>query len=285
MRQKFSASFNSPDEVIEAPLVRSEHVELAGLMISHDIHEPGWHWAEHVGPITGTEWCETRHVGYVLSGRMHVVMKDGDEFDIEQGDVYFLPPGHDTWVVGDKAWESLAWMGARTWLMPLNTLKERVLATIVFTDIVDSTGIAGRMGDRAWADLVAAHDRRITETVDRYQGRIVKLTGDGMLAVFDGAARAVRCALACDDAVSDLALSLRAAVHTGEIEVSGEEIHGMSVHEAARILEIAGEHEVLLSGVTADLVSDEGCRFEDRGEHELRGVGARRRLYAASVVG
>ncbi len=284
MRQKFSASFNSPDEVIEAPLVRSEHVELAGLMISHDIHEPGWHWAEHVGPIAGTEFCETRHVGYVLSGRMHVVMKDGEEFDVEHGDVYFLPPGHDTWVVGDEVWESVAWMGARTWLMPLNTLKERVLATVVFTDIVDSTGIASRLRDRAWADLVAAHDRRITETVDRYQGRIVKLTGDGMLAVFDGAARAVRCALACDDAVSDLGVSLRAAVHTGEIEVSGEEIHGMSVHEAARILEIAGEHEVLLSGVTADLVSDEGLRFEDRGEHEIRGAGARRRLYAASVV-
>lgn len=285
MREEFFASFNSPDEVIEAPLVRSEHVELKGMMIAHDTHEPGWQWSKHVGPVAGTELCESRHVGYALAGQIHVVMRDGDEFDIKQGEVYFLPPGHDSWVVGDEVWETISWMGARTWLMPLNTLKERILATFVFTDIVDSTGIAGRLGDRAWADLLAAHDQRITDAVDRYRGRVVKLTGDGMLALFDGAARAVRCALACDDAVSELGISLRAAVHTGEVEVAGEEIHGMSVHEAARILEMAGEHEVLLSGITADLVSDAGLTFENRGEHEMRGTGRTQRLFAASLVG
>lgn len=285
MRDHYARSFASPDEVIEIEGVRSEIVELGGITLARDIHQPGWRWSTHVRPLVGTEWCESRHVGYVLRGQLHVLMKEGVEFDIREGDVMDLPPGHDGWVVGDEVLETLSWMGARTWLMPLHTLKERVLVTLVFTDIVDSTGIAGRLGDRAWADLLASHDQRMADAVDHFRGRIAKLTGDGMLAVFDGAARAIRCAMACNKAVANLGLSIRAAVHTGEIEVAGDEIHGLAVHEAARILELAPKGEVLVSATTTDLAREAGLSFEDRGKHKLRGVSHQRHLFAVARGG
>jgi class 3 adenylate cyclase len=169
---------------------------------------------------------------------------------------------------------------ARTWLSPLSSLRERVLATLVFTDVVDSTGTARRIGDRALADLITVHDQRLTETVNHFKGEVAKFTGDGMLALFDGAARAVRCARACDRAVSDLGLTLRAAVHTGEIEVAGDQIQGLAINEAARILELAGAHEVLVSATTVQLAAESGMTFEDRGTHELRGIAAARQLFA-----
>lgn len=213
---------------------------------------------------------------------MHVLTKDGAEFDVSEGDVIDLPPGHDAWVVGNEVLVTVAWMGARTWLMPLHALKERVLVTLVFTDIVDSTGTARRLGDQTWTALLASHDQRLADVVDQFRGRVAKLTGDGMLAVFDGAARAIRCALACRKAVSDLGLSIRAAVHTGEIELVGDEIHGLAVHEASRILKVAQVNEVLVSATTADLVRDGELSFEDRGQHELRGLNDHRHLFAVT---
>jgi class 3 adenylate cyclase len=280
MHERFARNFGSPDETIEAEGVVSDHVDLKGMTVARDTHQPGWRWSVHVRPLVGGDWCETRHLGYVLRGQLRVVMREGVEFDLREGDVFDLPSGHDAWVVGDDVFETLSWMGARTWLMPLLSLKERVLATLVFTDVVDSTGAARRLGDRAWADLLSTHNQRIADIVDHFQGRLVDRTGDGMLAVFDGAARAIRCALECDSAVIDLGLRLRAAVHTGDIEVAGDEIHGMVVHEAARMLELAGAGDVLVSSGTVDLARDAGLSFEDRGEHELRGVGASSRLLA-----
>jgi class 3 adenylate cyclase len=282
MREPYARNFDSSDEVIEAERVRSEHVDMSGVTLARDIHQPGWRWSEHVRPLVGTEWCESRHLGYVLGGRLHVVTKEGTEFDLREGDVFDLPPGHDSWVLGDDVFESLSWMGARTWLMPLHSLKERVLATLVFTDVVDSTDIARRLGDRAWTELLTVHDQRIGDVVDQFRGRILKFTGDGMLAIFDGAARAIRCAKACDRAVGDLGLSLRGAVHTGEVEVAGDEVHGLVVHEAARILEMAREHEVLVSATTVELAGETGLSFEDRGEHQLRGAAESRRIFAVA---
>jgi class 3 adenylate cyclase len=282
MRDRFTRSLDSPDEVIEGELVRTEHVELGGVTVGRDTHQPGWRWSVHVRPLIGTEWCETRHIGFALGGRLRVLTRDGVEFDIVKGDTYVIPPGHDSWVAGDEEFVSVEWMGARTWLAPLSTMRERVLATLVFTDIVESTATARRIGDRAFADLVAVHDQRLTGTVARFKGEIVKLTGDGMLAMFDGAARAIRCARECDRAVSDLGLSLRAAVHTGEIEVAGDQIQGIAVNEAARILDLAEAHEVLVSATTAELAADSGLSFEDRGSHTLRGVGGERQLVALS---
>ena len=282
MRERYARSFESPDEVIEIEGVRSEIVGLGGITLGREIHQPGWRWSTHVRPVVGTEWCESRHVGFVLRGQLHVETREGVEFDVGEGDVIDLPPGHDAWVVGDEVFETLSWMGARTWLMPLHALKERVLVTLLFTDIVDSTGIALRLGDQSWTDLVTSHNQRMADVVDQFRGRIAKLTGDGMLAVFDGTARALRCAITCNKAAADLGLSIRAAVHTGEIEVVGDEIQGLAIHEASRILELAQEGEVLVSAITADLAMDTALSFEDRGEHQLRGVGSHRRLFAVA---
>jgi class 3 adenylate cyclase len=194
-------------------------------------------------------------------------------------DLMAIPPGHDAWVLGDEPFVTIDWTGARGWLAPLESMTERVLATILFTDIVDSTGLALRLGDRAWTDRLASHEARTRETLRRYRGREIKMTGDGVLAVFDGAARALRCADALRREAGDLGLALRAAVHTGEIEVDGGEVRGVTVHEAARMLGIAEPHAIVLSETTRSLVSDLRLDLVDLGDHELRGIPGLRRLH------
>jgi class 3 adenylate cyclase len=195
-----------------------------------------------------------------------------------------IPAGHDAWVLDDEPLETLAWMGGTTWLSSVQTLKERVLVTLMFTDIVDSTAAAQRLGDRAWGDLLNGHNQRMADTVDRYRGQLVKLTGDGVLAVFDGAARAIRCAITCRREANDLGLTIRAAVHAGEVELAGEEIQGVAVHEASRIMSHARPGEVLVSDITRAFARDPQLQFDDRGEVELRGLEGTVRLHAATDV-
>lgn len=285
MEGVYTRSFDRPDEVIEVDKVRSAIVGLSGMAFSRDIQYPGWRWSEHVRPRVGTEWCEARHVGYVLRGRMRIQLRDGTEFDCHPGDVIDIPAGHDGWILGDEPFESVSWMGATTWLSPLHTLRERVLVTLVFTDIVGSTEVARRLGDRVWGDLISGHNQRMADTVDRFRGRLAKFTGDGMLAMFDGTARAIRCALACRQQADDLGLAIRAAVHTGEIDLAGEEVQGIAVHEAARIMSHAGAGEVLVSDLTRALARDPEIGFDDRGEFELRGAGGSMRLHAVQAAG
>jgi class 3 adenylate cyclase len=234
--------------------------------------------------VVGTETCQTHHVGYVLKGKVHVVLDDGTEFDITAGDVVDIRPGHDAWVVGDEPAVTLEWMGARSWIPSRGALTERVLATLVFADIVDSTGTARRIGAHAWGDLINAYEERVRDSLARFRGREVKQTGDGVLATFDGAGRAIRCAVALREATRDLGLTTRAAVHTGEVEVADEDIHGLTVHEAARILAAAGPGEIFVSATTTELARDAGLDFEDRGEHDLRGLEGARHLYAVRGV-
>lgn len=276
-------SFDEPDEVIEVEKVRSVSVNIGGMSVTRDTHQPGWRWSQDLRPLVGTEWCETHHLGFVLKGQLHILMNDGTEFDCRAGDLLDVPPGHDGWVVGEEQLETLSWLGGRTWLSPLHTLKERILVTLLFTDIVDSTGVARRLGDAHWTELLRNHNQVMADQVDRHSGQIVKLTGDGVLAIFDGAARAIRCALACRRDVQRLGLQIRAAVHTGEIESPGEEIHGLAVHEAARIMSHAQGDEVLVSDLTRALARDPLLRFEDRGEVELRGLDAAVHVHAASL--
>ena len=148
----------------------------------------------------------------------------------------------------------------------------RVLATVLFTDIVGSTTTAALLGDQAWADLLEAHNVRLREQIGRFGGREIDTAGDGFLATFDGPARAVRCALAAAVAVRPLGLEIRAGVHTGEIELAGDDIRGMAVHIGARIAALAGPGEVLVSRTVRDLVVGSGLTFSDRGTHELKGV-------------
>ena len=152
------------------------------------------------------------------------------------------------------------------------TQSNRVLATVLFTDIVGSTERATQLGDSAWAAALATHDRVIERHVTAARGIVVKSTGDGVLATFDGPARAVECAAEIRDAVADLGLSIRAGLHTGEVELGDGDIHGIAVHIAARIMALAGPGEVLVSGVVPPLVLGSRLEFADRGEHELKGV-------------
>jgi class 3 adenylate cyclase len=148
----------------------------------------------------------------------------------------------------------------------------RVLLTVLFTDIVGSTERAAAMGDAAWSDLLEAHHVRVREQLARHGGREVATAGDGFLATFDGPARAVTCARAVGDAVRPLGLELRAGIHTGEVELVGDDIRGLSVHIGARIAALAGPGEVLTSRTVKDLVVGSGLVFEERGTHRLKGV-------------
>ena len=157
---------------------------------------------------------------------------------------------------------------------------DRLLASVLFTDIVGSTDTAAALGDRRWRELLDQHDALTREHVARFRGQVVKTTGDGALATFDGPARAIRCACALRDAVSAAGIGLRAGIHTGEVEQRDGDIGGIAVHLAARVQALAGEREVLVSRTVADLVAGSGIAFSDRGEHELRGVPGRWRLLA-----
>ena len=160
---------------------------------------------------------------------------------------------------------------------------DRVLATVLFTDIVGSTERATELGDRHWRDLLERHDRLARREVGRHRGRVVKTTGDGLLATFDGPARAVRAGAGLRDAASkELNLDLRVGVHTGECEVMGEDLGGIGVHIAARVQAAADPGEVLVSSTVRDLVVGSGLRFDDRGEHDLKGVSMPWRLFALS---
>ncbi len=159
---------------------------------------------------------------------------------------------------------------------------DRVLATILFTDIVDSTAQTAAMGDRGWRRVLDEHDAMVRGHLLRFRGREINTTGDGFLATFDGPARAIRCACAIRDEAHQLGVEVRAGLHTGEIELRGDDIAGMSVNIASRVAACAGPAEVLVSKTIPDLVAGSGIGFEDRGEHELKGVPGRWRLFAVT---
>lgn len=159
---------------------------------------------------------------------------------------------------------------------------DRVLATVLFTDIVDSTRRAAEMGDRGWHALLDAHDAVVRAQLARFRGREVNTTGDGFVAMFDGPQRAIRCAMAIRDAVQVLGIEVRAGLHTGECEVRGDDIGGIAVHIGARVAGLAGPDDVLVSSTLRDLVIGSGLEFEERGTHQLKGVPGEWRLLAVA---
>ena len=159
---------------------------------------------------------------------------------------------------------------------------DRVLATVLFTDIVDSTRRAAEMGDRDWHALLDAHDAVVRSQLARFRGREVNTSGDGFLAMFDGPQRAIRCAMAIRDAVRSLGIEVRAGLHTGECEVRGDDIGGIGVHIGARVSALAGPNDVLVSSTLRDLVIGSGLEFDDRGAHQLKGVPGEWRLFAVA---
>jgi class 3 adenylate cyclase len=159
---------------------------------------------------------------------------------------------------------------------------DRVLSTVLFTDIVESTDHATQLGDKRWKDLLDRYDEVVQHQLERFRGRLIKGTGDGTLATFDGPARAIECARVIIQAVGNLGVEIRAGLHTGEVEMRGEDVAGVGVNIAARVSALAGASEVLVSRTVVDLVAGSGIEFASRGKHELKGVPGAWRLFAVT---
>lgn len=271
-------SLESPDEFRPTPLGHIDIYNLDDLVIGRMVFEPGWHWMEHVQPIAGTSLCQYHHVGICIAGRLVNRLEDGTTGEIGPGMVFEIPPGHDAWVVGDEAFVAYDVAGVRSFAR-VDENTQRVLGAILFTDIVDSTTIAESLGPARWRELVAMHNERIQFELDRFRGRLVKTTGDGVLALFDGSERAVRAAAAICLAAKSLGLTIRAGIHTGEVEIAAGDVRGLAVHVAARVMALAGPSQVYVSATTRELVADSGLTFVDAGAHELKGVSGARQLY------
>jgi class 3 adenylate cyclase len=267
------------ERVRAIPKGHAEIVSIDETTVGRSRFEPGWRWSKDLAQLMGTQTCKLHHLGYSISGLLRVVMDDGQSIDIPPGSVYEIPSGHDAWVVGAEPWETIEWTSAREVGVPPDEGSEHVLLTIVFTDIVDSTATLQRMGDAAWRDLLRVHNTRFREELNRFRGREVNTTGDGFLAVFDSATRAVRCAAAMSRAAQRMGLSIRAGVHTGEVEFAGGDARGLAVHAAARVMSLAGPDEVLVSATTSDLLEGTGLILEDAGTHELKGLSGRRHVF------
>jgi class 3 adenylate cyclase len=273
-------SFATPDEIRTFASGRVDVIQLDEIAIGRFSLRPGWRWSTDVKPVVGGRSCLNRHVGYASSGTLRVTMDDGTELVIRAGDGYEIPPGHEVEVIGDEQFEAVEFASAHTFGLGPAELGERVLATALFSDIVGSTAALERLGDHAWASLLEDHNVRVRAAIDRFRGREFNATGDGFLALFDGAAKAVRAGSLMDPAVADLGLRVRVGLHTSEVEIAGGQPRGVGVHVAARIAALAGPGEVLVSGTTRDLLDGSGLEFEPRGEHELKGITGPRPVFA-----
>ena len=240
--------------------------------------EPGWRWSSDVRPIVGTASCQLRHVGICLEGKLHVEMDDGTSMDIGPQDAYEIPPGHDAWVVGDAPYVVYEWTSARVFARPPEE-DEGVVYTLLFSDIVGSTSTLERIGDKAWRELLLAHNSAMREQISRYRGREFDWSGDGFMALFDSAARAVRCGFAMVREANALDLRLRIGCHTGEVIFVGGYPHGVAVHTAARLVALAAASEVYVSGTTHDLLASTDFATEPAGSFEFKGLTGPRAVY------
>ncbi len=278
-----SKNFRDPHQVRRFPNGRIETVTHHETTVGRFVLEPGWRWSKDVAPIAGTRSCQVHHIGVVLKGTLHLQTDAGETFEFVEGDVYDIPPGHDAWV-GDDGYEALEFAGARIFAAPVDG--ERVLAAMLVTDIVDSTSHLKRLGDSAWRELLMDHNHQARMEINRFRGREIQTTGDGFLAVFDGPARAVRCAQALSSSMGRLGISIRAGVHTGEVEFLADNVRGLAVHQTARVAGAAKAGEVLVSSTTKILLTGSDLAFDSAGMHELKGLGETQELFrlAASAA-
>jgi class 3 adenylate cyclase len=271
-------NFRAPDRRIDVPGITADVVEMPDATISRSVFQPGTHCPQI--SQEGKPLCQAHHTGYVIDGMLHVEMQDGSIVEAGPDDVFDVPPGHDGWVVGDRPFISVNWAGFHSWVPGRNG--QRVLLTILFTDIVGSTERAVALGDRAWHELLVRHYRDVRAVLDRFRGREVSTAGDGFLAVFDGAGRAIEAAVAIRARAERDSLSIRAGVHSGEVEIAGDDVRGVNVHEASRIAGQAGPGEILVSEPTRLLAVGSGFDFERRGPFELKGLPGPRTLFAVT---
>jgi class 3 adenylate cyclase len=270
-----------PDQTVEFERITVQQVDLGDFTVGRLTLAPGWRWYDHVRPRVGGEWCEARHVGVVISGRFGVTMRDGTKREFGPDDVFEIPPGHDGYTLGDEPCVQVEWTGLRTFTgFSLMGTSGRTLVTLLFTDIVDSTVTAARVGDKAWRELLSAHYEAARTEVERYHGVEVNTTGDGFLARFDGPAAALHCASAIRTTAEREGIAIRASVHVGEVEIVGTDVRGIAVHEAARIMSVAGANEIVVSATTRALAHGSKLEFKPVGVHSLKGLPEEWELFA-----
>ena len=277
------SSFNDPLARRELPHQVGELARVGPLAIGRGRLEPGWRWSVDVRPIVGTSSCMLHHVHVLLAGRFGVRLDDGEEASFEPGDVFDIPPGHDAWVIGDEAVELLDVSG-NVAEYGLPATRVRAVATLLMTDIVGSTDTLARMGDHAWAQLLADHDRIIRSEFRRSGGLEIDTTGDGFLAEYGSAAAALDAALRIAAAIEGAGLRIRAGVHTGEIERAEGDVRGLAVHTTARVMAAAAPSEVLTTLMTRLLVEPGSYEFTTRGEHQLKGLPGPIELFTVARV-
>jgi class 3 adenylate cyclase len=272
-------SFDTPDETRSLPKATAEVVNVGEVAVGYAVWQPGWRWSSDLRPLAGTDWCENHHVGYAISGSLQVLTESGDRLEIHGRSAYEIPPRHDAWVVGDEPFVTVEWTSSRVVGVAAEGPGSRVLATVLFTDIVNSTGVLERIGDVAWREVLLTHNARMREVINTFRGHEVTTTGDGFLVVFDGATNAVRCGAAMVRAAEPLGIQIRVGIHTGEVEFIADNVRGVAVHAAARVLSVAGPSEVVVSDTTHGLLEGSGLSFEDAGLHSLKGLSGQRRLF------
>jgi hypothetical protein len=274
-------NFSTPDDLLRLPKMTAQLVELGEVTLSKMVSEPGWRWSDHIRPSVGGEWCQVRHMGFVVSGRLGILYPDGTEIVYGPDDAFEIPPGHDGYTVGDEPCVQIMFAGNRPFFDSfLIGSGSRVLATLLFTDLVDSTATASELGDARWRALLSEHFVGARTELDRYRGREVKTTGDGTLATFDSPGQALRCASAIRRLTQRDGLKMRAGVHIGEVELVDDDVRGVAVHAASRIMAAADADEILVSELTRTIAETSGLRFQDRGAHELKGLDGEWRLAA-----
>jgi len=220
----------------------------------------------------------------VLSGRFGVLLQDGTVLELGPDDVYDIASEHDGYTIGDEPCVVIEWSGLRAFAGFRAGSHGRVLVTLLFTDLVSSTVMASQLGDVAWRELLSRHFEGARAELERFGGREVTTTGDGLLATFNGPAQALRCAAAIRRAAGREGLQVRVGVHVGEVELVGADVRGVAVHEAARIMATAGPGEILVSEITRTVSLASGLGFEDRGIHPLKGCQASGDCSAMSSV-
>jgi class 3 adenylate cyclase len=271
---------DQPEAVVSGPLGASNQVRLAQTVVTRHVLQPGWSWEEHARPTVGTPSCELYHRGVVLSGRMGIRTDEGEEPVVGPNQVFDLPPGHVTWVEGDDELVMVDWAGGAGF-DPQSGAEARATATILFTDIVDSTARASEAGDVSWKRTAAMHEDVVRSVLPEFGGREIETAGDSFLVAFENAESAVRCGLALVRAVAAIQLSIRVGVHSGEVVMSQNHMRGLAVHAAARIVNEARADEVLVSGTTRDLAEGAiGLTFESRGRFRLKGLNGEHELFS-----
>jgi class 3 adenylate cyclase len=264
-------AFSDPDEARVAGEISLDLIHIPSLTVGLGTAQPGFRWSKHMRQENDELMCQVHHVQMLLSGRFAVEMDDGEYAEMGPNEVFEVPPGHDAWVLGDEPAVLLDFLG-NIGHLGLPSSHDRIVTTLLMTDIVESTATASRLGDAIWKQRLGEHNRIVRARFERYKAEEVNTTGDGFLVMFPGARAAIACAASIREATDRVGLPVRIGIHTGEVELLPYDIGGVAVHAAARVMALGGPSEIMVSATTHSLVDGSGLDFETTGAHDLKGL-------------